>query len=110
QQIKRLEDTLGYPLLHRDGKQATPTEQGERLVSYARRLLALEQEARDVIARPESEGVVRLGLPEDFAAYRLAQPLSDVLRSGPGLRLAVRTGWGVRSGQASERGEPDLAL
>jgi len=47
QQIKRLEETLGYPLLHRDGKQATPTEQGERLVSYARRLLALEREARN---------------------------------------------------------------
>ena len=61
QQIKRLEESLGYPLLHRDGKQATPTEQGERLVSYARRLLALEQEARDVVARPDSEGVVRLG-------------------------------------------------
>src|SRR6201995_2081348 len=67
QQIKRLEDGLGYPLLHRNGKQATPTEQGERLVSYARRILALAQEARDVVTRPESEGVVRLGLPEDFA-------------------------------------------
>src|SRR5262245_50941816 len=42
QQIKRLEDSLGYPLLHRNGKQAVPTEQGERLVSYARRMLALE--------------------------------------------------------------------
>src|SRR2546428_5024591 len=63
QQIKRLEETLGYPLLHRNGKQATPTEQGERLVSYARRPLALEQEARDVIARPDSQGGVPLGPP-----------------------------------------------
>jgi DNA-binding transcriptional LysR family regulator len=110
QQIKRLEDTLGYPLLHRDGKQATPTEQGERLVSYARRLLALEQEARDVIARPESEGVVRLGLPEDFAAYRLTRLLSDFVRSRPGLRLDVRSGLSVQSRRAIERGELDLAL
>src|SRR5215813_2332470 len=105
QQIKRLEDTLGYPLLHRDGKQATPTEQGERLVSYARRLLALEQEARDVVARPESEGVVRLGLPEDFAAYRLTELLSDFMRSRPGLRLDVGSGISVH-----ERRELDLAL
>src|SRR4030081_1660762 len=68
QQIRRLEETLGYPLLHRNGKQATPTEQGERLLSYSRRILALEQEAREVVARPDSEGVVRLGIPEDFAA------------------------------------------
>src|SRR3981189_534418 len=110
QQIKRLEETLGYPLLHRDGKQATPTEQGERLVSYARRLLALEQEARDVVARPESEGVVRLGLPEDFAAYRLTALLSDFARARPGLRLDVRSGLSVQSRRAIERGELDLAL
>jgi DNA-binding transcriptional LysR family regulator len=41
QQIKRLEDQLGRPLLQRNGKQATLTEEGERLLSYARRILAL---------------------------------------------------------------------
>jgi DNA-binding transcriptional LysR family regulator len=65
QQIRRLEEALGHPLLHRNGKQATPTEEGERLLSYARRILALEQEARDVVARPAHDGVVRLGIPED---------------------------------------------
>ena len=110
QQIKRLEENLGYPLLHRNGKQATPTEQGERLVSYARRLLALEQEARDVVARPHGEGIVRLGLPEDFAAYRLTELLSDFARSRPGLRLDVRCGISVQARRAIERGELDLAL
>jgi DNA-binding transcriptional LysR family regulator len=110
QQIRRLEEALGYPLLHRNGKRATPTEQGERLVSYARRLLALEQEARDVIARPASEGVVRLGIPEDFAAYRLTELLSDFARSRPGLRLDVRCGMSVNARRALERGELDLAL
>ncbi|HLO19581.1 MAG TPA: LysR family transcriptional regulator, partial [Sphingomicrobium sp.] len=76
QQIKRLEEQLGRPLLQRNGKQATLTEEGERLLSYARRILALEQEARDVVARPVTDGIVRLGIPEDFAAYRLAELLS----------------------------------
>lgn len=110
QQIKRLEEDLGYPLLHRNGKQATPTEQGERLLSYARRMLTLEQEARDVVTRPESDGVVRLGIPEDFAAYRLTELLSDFARSRPGLRLDVRCGLSVQSRRALERGELDLAL
>src|SRR5215471_5615396 len=96
--------------VHRNGKQATPTEQGERLVSYARRILALEQEARDVVARPDSDGVVRLGMPEDFAAYRLAELLSDFARTRPGLRLDVRCGLSVQSRRAIERGELDLAL
>jgi DNA-binding transcriptional LysR family regulator len=110
QQIRRLEETLGHPLLHRNGKQATPTEEGERLLSYARRILALAQEARDVVARPAGDGVVRLGIPEDFAAYRLTELLSDFARSRPGLRLDVRCGLSVQLRSALERGELDLAL
>src|ERR1700726_2508322 len=69
QQIKRLEEDLGHPLLNRTGKDVTPTEAGERLLSYARRLLSLAEEARDVLSRSGNEGAIRLGVPEDFAAY-----------------------------------------
>jgi DNA-binding transcriptional LysR family regulator len=110
QQVKRLEDSVGRPLLVRNGKQATLTEEGERLLSYARRILALEQEARDVVARPVIDGVVRLGIPEDFAAYRLTELLSDFARSRPTLRLDVRSGLSVGHKRALERGELDLAL
>lgn len=110
QQIRKLEESLGYPLLNRSGKNATPTEQGERLLSYSRRILALEQEAREVVAKPASEGVVRLGLPEDFAAYQLTEMLSDFARARPGLRLDVRSGLSVRMRSDLERGELDLAL
>src|SRR5262249_61615830 len=110
QQIRRLEDTLGRELILRNGKQATPTEEGERLLSYARRILALAAEARDVVARPAGEGVVRLGIPEDFAAYRLPVLLSQFVRARPGLRLDVRCGLSVRLAGDLERGELDLAL
>src|SRR5262249_32140218 len=89
QQILRLEKTLGFPLLHRKGRHATPTEKGERLISYARRILSLEQEAREIIAQPVGEGVLRLGVTEDFTTVRLANLLSEFGRSRPGLRLDV---------------------
>ena len=110
QQIRRLEDDIGQPLLTRTGKNVTPTEAGERLLSYARRLLALAEEARDVMARPESEGAVKLGIPEDFAAYRLAKLLATFSRSWPGLRLDVRADQSVNLARDLERGELDLAL
>jgi DNA-binding transcriptional LysR family regulator len=110
QQIKRLEDDLGQPLLNRNGKDVTPTEAGERLLSYARRLLSLAEEARDVVARPESEGAVRLGIPEDFAAYRLAKLLATFARSRPGLRLDVRADQSTYLKRDIERGDLDLAL
>jgi DNA-binding transcriptional LysR family regulator len=96
--------------LRRDGKRIRPTEEGERLLSYARRILALAEEARDVVARPTGDGVIRLGLPEDFAAYRLAEMLSEFTRSRPGLGLYVRCGKSDRMRRALERGEIDLAL
>jgi DNA-binding transcriptional LysR family regulator len=110
QQIRRLEGDVGSPLLHRDGKRVRPTEEGERLLSYARRILALAEEACDVVSRPSGEGVVRLGLPEDFVAYRLTEMLSEFARSKPDLRLDVRCGKSERMRRALERSELDLAL
>src|ERR1700731_3404299 len=110
QQIRRLEDDVGQPLLNRNGKEVTPTEAGERLLSYARRLLSLAEEARDVLARPASEGAVRLGIPEDFAAYRLTKLLATFSRSHPGLRLDVRADQSIYLKRDLERGDLDLAL
>ncbi|HVZ53533.1 MAG TPA: LysR substrate-binding domain-containing protein [Pseudolabrys sp.] len=110
QQIKRLEDTVGKPLLIRNGKQAKPTEEGERLLSYARRILLLEAEARDVVSRPGNDGVLRLGIPEDFAIYRLTELVGTLSRVRPGLRLNVRSGLSVLLRDLIERNELDLAL
>jgi DNA-binding transcriptional LysR family regulator len=110
QQIKRLEDDVGRPLLNRSGKTVVPTEDGERLLSYARRMLSLAEEARDVLARPSDEGAVRLGIPEDFAAYRLTELLAGFARARPGLRLDVRADQSTYLRRDLERGDLDLAL
>ena len=110
QQIKRLEEDVGRPLLNRSGKTVVPTEDGERLLSYARRMLSLAEEARDVLARPSDEGAVRLGIPEDFAAYRLTELLAGFSRARPGLRLDVRADQSTYLHRDLERGDLDLAL
>jgi DNA-binding transcriptional LysR family regulator len=63
-----------------------------------------------VLARPTNEGAVRLGIPEDFAAYRLTKLLASCSRSRPGLRLDVRADQSVYLRRDLERGELDLAL
>src|SRR5947208_1952499 len=110
QQIKRLEEDVGQPLLIRSGKDVTPTEAGERLLTYARRLLSLAEEARDVLSRPGSEGAIRIGITEDFAAYRLTKLLATFARSHPNLRLDVRSGQSLFLYRDLERGDLDLAL
>lgn len=110
QQIKRLEEDVGQPLLIRSGKDVTPTEAGERLLTYARRLLSLAEEAHDVLSRPGSEGAIRIGITEDFAAYRLTRLLATFARSHPTLRLDVRSGQSLFLYRDLERGDLDLAL
>ena len=53
---------------------------------------------------------MRLGIPEDFAAYRLTRLLAGFARSRPGLRLDVRADQSIRVRRALELGELDLAL
>ena len=110
QQIRRLEEDLGQMLLNRKGKDVTPTEAGERLLSYARRLLSLAEEARDVVGRPANEGAIRLGIPEDFAAYRLAKLLATFSRSNPQLRMDVRADQSIYLKRDLERSDLDLVL
>ena len=79
QQIKRLEDDVGQPLLNRNGKDVTPTEAGERLLSYARRLLALAEEARDVLARPEQRRRGPAWHPRGFRRLSAGETAGGVL-------------------------------
>jgi DNA-binding transcriptional LysR family regulator len=72
--------------------------------------LSLAEEARDVVSRPDNEGAIRLGVPEDFAAYRLAKLLAAFARSHPNLRLDVRADQSMNLKRDLERGELDLAL
>jgi molybdenum-dependent DNA-binding transcriptional regulator ModE len=69
QQIRKLEERVGRPLLLRDrtGTQITPTAQGELLTNYARRLLALAQEAEEV---PQHIGIVGCSAEGAALCYR----------------------------------------
>lgn len=110
QQIRRLEENVGRPLLDRSGRSVTPTDDGERLLSYARRILALADEARDLLLRSGGEAAVRLGLPEDFAAARLAEFLAGFSGRHPALRIDVSCQLSVDLRRNFELGDLDLVL
>jgi DNA-binding transcriptional LysR family regulator len=65
-QIKKLEEQLKATLFLRDARSVSLTPQGEMLLSYARRMVALSNEAVSRFVMPELSGVVRLGAPEDI--------------------------------------------
>ena len=108
-QVKRLEDLLGCPLLERSSHQVQLTEEGERLLSYARRIIALNEEAHDALTGVWRDGVLRLGMPEDFAVPTI-DLLADFSRQHPHLRLDVSSGLSADLRSAYEREELDLVL
>jgi DNA-binding transcriptional LysR family regulator len=110
QQIRKLEESLECALFVREGRQVSLTEDGERLLGYARRMLALSTEVREAVSGRKRVDVIRLGVPDDFAAETLTAVVAEFARSHPGVRLSVRCDLTAALARALERGDLDVAL
>lgn len=110
QQIKRLEEQIGKPLLMREGRSSSVTEAGETLLGYARRMLVLDDEARAVLVRSEADEIIRVGVSEDFANRHLARVLATFGRKHPGVRLDIRADLSANLQRDYEVGDLDVAL
>lgn len=82
-QIKRLEEGLGRPLFLREGRSLRPNAASQEFLIHARRLLRLSDEAMASLRSPDTAGAVRIGLPEDYAAFLLAPALARFGREFP---------------------------
>ncbi|OIJ42719.1 LysR substrate-binding domain-containing protein [Massilia timonae] len=90
--IQQLEADLGAELLVRVGKRISLSTAGEQFLAYAERLLALEDEARQVVSDGASGGVLRIGSMESTAASRLPGVLAAFHADHPATQLVLRTG------------------
>jgi DNA-binding transcriptional LysR family regulator len=88
-QMKKLEERLGKPIFERDGRASRLTEDGERLLDYARRIVKLNQEALASFADAELAGRVRLGVPDDYADRYLPEILARFSQSNPRVEVTV---------------------
>ncbi|MNX85801.1 HTH-type transcriptional regulator GltR [compost metagenome] len=92
-QIQALEAELGVPLFERLGKRVRLSDAGKRMVTYAKRMVQLEEEARVFVpGTAEPSGVLMIGAPESLCAYRLPAVLSKYRQRYPRVQLIVRPG------------------
>lgn len=89
--IQQLEAELDAELFIRLGKRITLSTAGQRFLTYAQRLLALEDEARQAVGG-SGDGSLRIGSMESTAASRLPAPLAAFNCAHPATRLEVSTG------------------
>lgn len=88
-QIKALEESLGKPLFSRDTRNVTTTAEGRTLADYGRRMLALREEAWASVVRPEMEGRVTIGVPDDYISSLLPQVLGKFAAAHPRVEIRV---------------------
>ena len=88
-QMKRLEERVGRPVFARDGRASKLTEDGERLLDFARRIVKLNVEALAAFADFALSGRVRLGVPDDYADRYLPEIMARFSRAYPGVELSV---------------------
>ena len=88
-QIKKLEDILGASVFLRDARSVTLTQEGEMLMGYARRMLALNREAVSKFIVPDIAGVVRLGSPDDYGERILPTVLKRFAKTHPAIAVDV---------------------
>jgi DNA-binding transcriptional LysR family regulator len=96
--------------VRKSGRGLALTDGGEALLSYARRLLELNDEAVTAVRGVELEGWVRLGLQEDFGEMVLPQVLGRFARAHPKVRIEGRIGRNKELIGMVEAGRLDLAL
>lgn len=88
-QIKKLEEILGVAVFTRDPRTVSLTNEGEMLMGYARRLLALNREAVSKFILPDISGVVRVGSPDDYGERVLPNVLRRFAQTHPSVAVDV---------------------
>lgn len=88
-QIKGLEQALGKPIFERRTRSVVPTPEGIVLADYARRMLALRDEAWAALVHPDVKGRVVIGVPDDYASSLLPPVLRKFSATYPKVELQV---------------------
>jgi DNA-binding transcriptional LysR family regulator len=109
-QVKRLEDAIGAPVIDRGRRGVALTSQGELLLSYARRMIALNDEAWGRLTADELEGEITLGVPSDVVYPHIPRVLRRFAREYPRVKVTLVSSYTRRLKAMLARGDADLIL
>ena len=108
-QIKRLEDRLQAELFHRTKANVDLSAAGEGLLGYARRILTLNDEAIGRLRERTVEGVVRLGVMDDYGTLVVPPLIASFVAGYPLIHIEMETG--LTSSMTARLGEAyDLVI
>lgn len=110
QQIARLEEQIGHPLIDRNARPIRMTPAGERLAGYARRILALQSEAHLALSEPSGTIPIRIGLAEDILTTEMARLFAAFAAANRHVQLDVTSGLSGALKTRYRSGEFDIVV
>ena len=108
--IRNLEERLGRRLFDRTSRSVSLTEDGEVLLSYARRMVDLNDEAIGRLTGGQTQGRLRVGLADYVTPRLVPQLLGRFNRLYPGVTMEMRTGLSMDLLPGYEAGELDVVI
>lgn len=109
-QIKRLEELIQQPLFLREGRRLELTAAGDLMLGYARRVLALHDEALSAISAGRFAGPVRIGMVQDFADLLLTGLLARFAELHPDAQIFARVAGTAELQEMLERGQLNVLI
>jgi DNA-binding transcriptional LysR family regulator len=88
-QLQQLEAALGVRLVERTTRSLSLTQEGDRFLPHARKLLELQQAAHAAVQPQQAQAVCRIGLSEYFLPARLGELLALLRDALPQARLEL---------------------
>lgn len=110
QQMQRLEQLVGCVLFIQVGRNKRLTDEGARMLKYAKRILNLNDEAFRAMAQTVFKQPVRIGVCADSIDTLLPGYLALCAENYPNLRIDIQIGRSRWLASALRRGDIDLAL
>ncbi len=110
QRIHKLEKRIGEPLFRKQGRGLVLTEAGEVILTYARRVIELNDEAVAAVKGVGIDGKVRIGLQGDFAESWLPAALGRFKRAHPNVRVEAAVDRNYVLTERLDKGQLDLAV
>lgn len=109
-QIKRLEESLGLTLFLRAARKLALSPEGEQLLSYGRKMLALNDEALSQLFSACCVGEIRLGVPHDVVYPAIPGILRRMAQAYPRVRINLVSSFTTLMKQEFGRGAFDVML
>ncbi len=91
QAVSELEDYYGIKLFDRLSKRLFITEKGTQLLSYARHLTALVNEMEQVMKKPDTSGMIKIGASLTIGTYLLPKLVTEITKQYPFLQVKAIT-------------------